>query len=39
MTKALAVPSNIKKVQYSFSPNTIRSQADAALTLSFGGAM
>lgn len=39
MTKALRVPSNIKKVQYSFSANAIRSQADAALTASFGGAM
>ena len=39
MTKALRVPLNIKKVQYSFSANTIRSQADSALSLSFGGAM
>ena len=39
ITKALKVPNNIKKVQYSFSPNMIRSQADAALSLSFGGAM
>jgi hypothetical protein len=39
ITKALGVPSNIKRVQYSFSANTIRSQADSALTLSFGGAM
>ena len=39
ITKALSVPSNIKKVQYSFSPNLIRSQADAALTASFGGAL
>jgi hypothetical protein len=39
ITKALGVPSNIKKVQYSFSANTIKSQADSALTLSFGGAM
>jgi hypothetical protein len=39
MTKALRVPSNIKKVQYTFSANTIRSQADSALSLSFGGAM
>jgi hypothetical protein len=39
MTKALRVPSNIKKVQYSFSPNLIRSQADSALIASFGGAM
>jgi len=39
MSKALSVPSNIKKVQYSFSPNIIRSQADSALIASFGGAM
>jgi hypothetical protein len=39
MTKALRVPSNIKKVQYTFSANTIRSQADSALALSFGGVM
>ena len=39
MTKALGVPSDIKTVKYSFSANTIRSQADSALTLSFGGAM
>jgi hypothetical protein len=39
MTKALRVPSSIKKVQYTFSANTIRSQADSALALSFGGAM
>jgi hypothetical protein len=39
MTKALRVPADIKKVQYSFSPNTIRSQADAALSAAFGGAM
>lgn len=39
ITKALSVPSNIKKVQYSFSPNLIRSQADAALVAAFGGAM
>jgi len=39
LTKALRVPSNIKKVQYSFSPNLIRSQADEALAASFGGAM
>ena len=39
ITKALRVPTNIKKVQYSFSANTIRSQADSALLASFGGAM
>jgi len=37
MTKALRVPSDIKKVKYSFSPNTIMTQADNALTESFGG--
>ena len=39
MNKALSVPSGIKKVQYSFSPNTIRTQADAALQQAFGGAL
>ncbi len=39
MTRALKVPSDIKKVQYSFSPNTIRNQADSSLMLAFGGAM
>jgi hypothetical protein len=38
MTKALRVPSDIKKVKYSFSANTIAAQADNALTQSFGGA-
>jgi hypothetical protein len=35
MTKALSVPSTIKKVQYSFTPNTIRAQADSELSLAF----
>jgi hypothetical protein len=39
MQKALVTPSNIKTVQYSFSPNSIRSQADAALSQAFGGGM
>ena len=39
MAKALRIPTNIKKVQYSFSPNLIRSQADASLASSFGGAL
>jgi len=39
MNRALMVPPGIKKVQYSFSPNTIRTQADAALKESFGGAL
>ena len=39
MNKALHVPAGIKKIQYSFSPNTIRSQADSALQQAFGGAL
>lgn len=39
MNKSLRVPAGIKKVQYSFSPNTIKNQADAALELAFGGAL
>jgi hypothetical protein len=39
LTKAMRLPAPIKKVQYSFSPNTIRSMADSAVTQSFGGAM
>lgn len=37
--KALSVPANIKRVQYSFSANSIRSQADSALTSAFGGSL
>jgi len=36
--KAMRVPSSISKVRYSFSPGTIRLQAEAALTEQFGGA-
>lgn len=39
MAKALKIPANIKKVQYKFSANSIRSQADAALVQAFGGAL
>jgi len=39
MLKALGVPLNIRKVQYSFSPGKIRMQADAALSASFGGSL
>ena len=38
-SKALKIPSSIKKVQYSFSPNTVRSEADLAAATAFGGAM
>jgi hypothetical protein len=39
MTKALSIPVNIRKVQYSFSPGRIRAQADLALSTSFGGVL
>jgi hypothetical protein len=35
--KAMKVPSSISKVRYSFSPGTIRLQAESALTEQFGG--
>jgi hypothetical protein len=35
--RAMKVPSSIAKVRYSFSPGTIRLQAEAALTEKFGG--
>lgn len=39
LIKALKIPTPIKRVQYSFSPNSIRSMADAAVEASFGGVM
>jgi len=39
LTKAMKLPVNIKKVQYKFSANTVRSQADAALAIAFGSAL
>lgn len=39
MKEALRLPSEIKKVKYSFSPNTIRNEADAALTKAYGGSL
>ena len=39
LTKAMKLPANIKKVQYRFSPNMVRSQADSALAMAFGGAL
>lgn len=39
IARALNVPTNIKKVQYSFSAGKIRVQADAALSSSFGGSL
>lgn len=37
IAKALNVPVSIKRIQYSFSPNTVRTEADMALAQSFGG--
>jgi hypothetical protein len=39
MAKALRIPTDIKTVKYSFNPNTISIQADAALTSAFGAAV
>jgi hypothetical protein len=39
MAKALKLPGNIKRIQYSFSSNSIRSQADTSLTQAFGGSL
>lgn len=39
ITKTLKIPAPIKKVQYAFSPNSIRNMADAALEASFGGSI
>jgi hypothetical protein len=39
ITRALKIPAPIKKIQYSFSANNIRSMADAALAASFGGSI
>ena len=37
--KSLGAPSSIKKVRYSFSPNAIRAEANAALVKEFGGVL
>ena len=39
ITKALGVPANIRKVQYSFTAGKIRMQADSSLTAAFGGSL
>lgn len=39
VTKALKLPPNIKTVQYKFSANSIKLQADASLAAAFGGAL
>ncbi len=37
MTTALSLPADIKRVKYSFSPNTINMQAKSAIEAAFGG--
>ena len=37
VSKAIKLPADIKKVKYSFSPNTVNMQAETALALAFGG--
>jgi hypothetical protein len=37
--KALRIPASIRTIKYSFSPNLIRSMADAASEKAFGGYM
>ena len=39
MLKALKIPTPIKTVKYAFSPNSIKTMADAALESSFGGSI
>ena len=39
IAKALKLPTEIKKVQYSFTPGKIRLEADSALTSAFGGSL
>lgn len=39
MGKALKVPAGIKRVQYKFTPNTLKLQADFALHQAFGGVL
>lgn len=39
MTTALSLPAEIKRVKYSFSPNTINMQAKSAIEAAFGGAV
>ena len=39
IAKALKIPLDIKKVKYSFSANTVKNQADAAVAAAYGGVM
>lgn len=37
LSKSMRLPSDVKKVKYSFSPNTLNMQAESALAAAFGG--
>ncbi|NDB81335.1 MAG: hypothetical protein EB127_01105 [Alphaproteobacteria bacterium] len=37
LSKAMKLPSDIKRVKYSFSPNTLNMQAESAVAAAFGG--
>lgn len=37
LTKAMRVPADVRKVKYSFSPNTLKMQANSAVEAAFGG--
>jgi len=37
--KALKIPASIRKIKYSFTPNTVRNEADAAVMAAWGGAI
>jgi hypothetical protein len=39
LTKAMKVPADVKKVKYSFNPNTLNMQAESAIAAAFGGAV
>ena len=39
LTKAMRLPSDVRKVKYSFSPNTLNMQAESAVAAAFGGAV
>jgi hypothetical protein len=35
----MRLPADVKKVKYSFSPNTLKLQAESSIALAFGGAV
>ena len=39
LSKAMRLPADVKKVKYSFTPNTLNIQAESAVAAAFGGAL